>query len=1121
MSHLRDNYIQLTETVSDPNDVMGQGGLSNAGGGGGVSTGDVAAAIAASEAAQAAVDAAQDAAAAAAISAQAAADALEEADDDTKNDAQDLLIQANADNDAAQDALEQAREDARTAEQAVQDAKIAAIEGAIGSPATVFDIFDAAANSTDTTKIFDWNNNTLQARANAFYLSLDPDDNTPLTQLTVPLGQTVKVYMVANLHNNIGGMRAEIDITNNGGVLNYQRISQGFSNDPATNGFGYVNFTYNEITDSNAAVGSMSQAQGDYIFSAQAGQGFVDLSLLHDGTPQDQRLTALESKPETSKWSEINGAVPKAYGEDKRGPYVDFEDSSTALFQPYRLQPDVDILAGEKIQFFIEYDKDLAATVRPLFRVSAPSNVADAYGFYSGSVVTTNTTGTGITPTILESYDNDNTIALLIEYEAHADGVGIDIFPAVRGTGGGSNTASSVGVIRIRALSCSIGRVVDDRLTALRVSEMQNTESIVDWEPGLTITDKPLVIALRPADGAPTAYRLKTAESPLTTGTTFDDTKYDELGPASDLLDGYDDRIVNGSLDRLVLSAIGNATLLRGSDSKQILSFAERSTGAGQMILREGDNGEPGYYRMQSNGAGFFSLEASPSLTNTWKMVFPDSSAPSNNSILVATTTTTGIATMGWLDQATLTAGMVDLTTNQTINGVKTFGEWPLLPSAIDTQPANAVASRGWVDAIAVHKSGDETVAGDKTFTGDTTFTGNTTLYSTGAASQNIEHNVGTGGTIFYKWSVGGTQIADIRVTGSNIQFGFSGAGEPRFSFNNSGVNSNIVASAARLRSGIQTIDTHGDDTVTTKGYVDGKDNALDARLAAVEAMLPDDDSSLAADIAANAALILSEAADQDTAEAQIQTLITQAAANTTAANAAAAAAANATSLATTAQNTANGATTAAAAAQADADQNATDLTTETNARTAGDATLQSNIDAEATARTNADNTLQGNIDAEATARGTADTALQDQITELETYRLISSPQGGEVTKTVGSHGSGTAADPYALDHTFNGLVDGATYVATCTYIWALDSQASDWWGRLALNGGVVQTHRQEPKDSAGAGNGGTDQRHTGTMRHQFTVTGTSAALRLEFRPSVAGITALTDDTLITLQRVA
>ena len=164
----------------------------------------------------------------------------------------------------------------------------------------------------------------------------------------------------------------------------------------------------------------------------------------------------------------------------------------------------------------------------------------------------------------------------------------------------------------------------------------------------------------------------------------------------------------------------------------------------------------------------------------------------------------------------------------------------------------------------------------------------------------------------FVAFAGGGSTVTSATVTyptGQPVNLGFIHDPAPQ-----DARLSDLEAEALATDQALQNIGSQLAQEATDRA--DG-DTALDTRLSAVEAQLPDDDTALAQQVADNAALILAEAADQDTAEAQIQTLIAQAAANMAAAN--------------------NAATAASA--------NAAALTQEVADRTAGDTALQSQID--------------------------------------------------------------------------------------------------------------------------------------------------------------------------------
>lgn len=63
------------------------------------------------------------------------------------------------------------------------------------------------------------------------------------------------------------------------------------------------------------------------------------------------------------------------------------------------------------------------------------------------------------------------------------------------------------------------------------------------------------------------------------------------------------------------------------------------------------------------------------------------------------------------------TQNFVDLTTNQTVGGIKTFSSSPVVPDAANNGEAVNKGQLDTVDNSAVHKTGNETIGGNKTFT--------------------------------------------------------------------------------------------------------------------------------------------------------------------------------------------------------------------------------------------------------------------------------------------------------------------------------------------------------------------------------------------------------------------
>ena len=131
-------------------------------------------------------------------------------------------------------------------------------------------------------------------------------------------------------------------------------------------------------------------------------------------------------------------------------------------------------------------------------------------------------------------------------------------------------------------------------------------------------------------------------------------------------------------------------------------------------------------------------------------------------------------------------------------------------------------------------------------------------------------------------------------------------------------------------------------------------DGTLSARVATVEAQLPDDDSGLAAMIAANAAALAQEMADTD---ADVVAILANTTANMTATQTNAAAASN----------------------------NAAAIALEASDREAADALLQTNIEGVGASVSVLGSTLNQSLSSEATLRANADAALDSRIALVET----------------------------------------------------------------------------------------------------------------------------------------
>ena len=159
-----------------------------------------------------------------------------------------------------------------------------------------------------------------------------------------------------------------------------------------------------------------------------------------------------------------------------------------------------------------------------------------------------------------------------------------------------------------------------------RIQMLESALRVVDWEPGITVTDLQIVIAPRPADGALTAYRLLSENSPHTAGAVFAPNLYEEIGPASDVLDGFDNRIVGGLSSQWTVNPT-NGVVNWMIEGRTQLSLTRRATGATSMILQEGTNGEQAIFRMGVNNF-LLGIEPNPAQTETWNLRLPAARAP-------------------------------------------------------------------------------------------------------------------------------------------------------------------------------------------------------------------------------------------------------------------------------------------------------------------------------------------------------------------------------------------------------------------------------------------------------------------------------------------------------------
>jgi len=161
--------------------------------------------------------------------------------------ARTALISAQAAVDATQDAA-----------QTVQNNRLTALEALHQDAAAIL-----PATPGDTTQVFNWNTTSpLQIEASDFYVTEDPASTTPLTEIAIDDGETKRLYLVGDLKGGTHVAGIEFDLTRTGNAVAGTLIDQVFK----SNETDYTILTYNDLDESNANVGLLSQAMIDYIF---------------------------------------------------------------------------------------------------------------------------------------------------------------------------------------------------------------------------------------------------------------------------------------------------------------------------------------------------------------------------------------------------------------------------------------------------------------------------------------------------------------------------------------------------------------------------------------------------------------------------------------------------------------------------------------------------------------------------------------------------------------------------------------------------------------------------------------------------------------------------------------
>ena len=286
--------------VSTASTILGTEGAGAAGGGtggtgaGGVTTQQLADAIAAREIAQLARDQAQDQFAEA-----------EELDDDTKNLAQDNLIQANEDLINANALVESNREIARNAEQLLQNDRIISLENLFTSN----NVLPVAANGIIAVWISS-NSNQQQIVAPDYYVTDNPSIAGHKSSIVLVDGAATTIYLIGRQYLEGGAtpgtatIGTTYEVTNTGGVLTAVPVAGMWMPDS-----DFSVTAWNDLTNTQNSGLNTASVNPNLLFS---GDGIAaDLSLLHDGGVQDERLDELENTtpPEAYDDTELRGRL--------------------------------------------------------------------------------------------------------------------------------------------------------------------------------------------------------------------------------------------------------------------------------------------------------------------------------------------------------------------------------------------------------------------------------------------------------------------------------------------------------------------------------------------------------------------------------------------------------------------------------------------------------------------------------------------------------------------------------------------------------------------------------------------------------------------------------------------
>ena len=339
---------------------------------------------------------------------------------------------------------------------------------------------------------------------------------------------------------------------------------------------------------------------------------------------------------------------------------------------------------------------------------------------------------------------------------------------------------------------------------------------------------------MRPADGALTAYKLLAANSPHTTGTSFDvaeEALYEELGPGNEILNGFDDRVVSSDASVAIIGTNGVFAIRRGSDNHTSVILANRTTGAGRIRADQGVNKEPGILSIEAND--FFSqIEASPALSTTWTYRLQQQGGTAGQLPIVSSSN--GVTSvMDWTDADSLLsdAGGATVTYVDAADDANT-----LAINTVSSDLASHIADYDVHEHDYVSLTDNDSITGNKTFNDlvvikENNSNGNASLILDAASTR--------------------ANVLSFRENNATIGYILKTPGlmQLRHNSNSGGANTNISLSDSLISfdktvRGVSTIASNVGETLTSKDYVDANDMANAAAATQVATDLADYETS-------------------------------------------------------------------------------------------------------------------------------------------------------------------------------------------------------------------------------------------------------------------------------------